>query len=356
MLKVFVTKRLEKVPDSILLQLMNSREEFVGGLFQKIKTEKFKDLIEFVLVPEQADYFLIPHNYFSIWKNQSYINYNEKLSEKYNKKIIVFAYGDRNSEIKIKNSIVLRTSQYKSQLRKNEIIIPPFVEDLGASNGVEIRDFDKNRKPVVGFAGWVSCSNVIQWIKYKTKIFIQFLLLQIKKIHAPVVYQGLHFRRKAITALNNNDLLETKFFLRHSYSGHKKTIQDDPEKLRKEFISAIKDSDLALAVRGDGNYSLRFFEILSLGRIPLFIDTDIPLPLEDEIDYDAFILRVDYEKIQDLPRIIDRFWQRSTENGFKEMQTNARQAFKYRLSAGAFYAYLFKNFDDIVNNHEGDIR
>ncbi len=356
MLKIFITKRLDKVTDSILLQLMTSNEEFIGGLFQKIKTDKFKNLVEFVQSPEKADYFLMPHNYFSVWKNKNYLNHNENFAKKYNKKIIIFAYGDRNSEVKIKNSIVLRTSQYKSQLRKNEIIIPPFVEDLGIVNGIVIKDFDKNRKPSIGFAGWVSCSNVVQWIKYKAKIFIQFLLLQVKKIHSPVVYQGLHFRRKVITILNHSDLLETKFFLRHSYSGHKKTIQDNPEKIRREFIFAIKDSDLALAVKGDGNYSLRFFEILSLGRIPLFIDTDISLPLEDEIDYDAFVLRVDYEKIHDLPKIINRFWQRNTDQSFKEMQTNARQAFKYRLSTEAFYTYLFNNFDDIVNNHERDIR
>lgn len=355
MIKVFITDRLSSVPDSILLQLMLSNEEYVGGLFQKIQTKNFKNLVDIVNKPEDADYLLMPHNYFSVFKNKKYLKLNESLALKYNKKIIIFAYGDRDKKIKIDNSIVLRTSQYRSKLLKNEIIIPPFVENLDLNNEVKFRDFDLSRKIIIGFAGWVSCSNLVQWIKYKTKIILNFILFKFGVFHSLAILQGLHFRRKVISILNNTNLVDKNFFLRQSYSGHKNTIQDDPDKIRKQFISAIKDSDLALAVRGDGNYSLRFFEILSMGRIPLFIDTDTPLPLENEIDFDSFILRVDFKDLERLPEIINDFWQKNSENNFKDMQKMAKQAFKLRLSPEAFYSYLFNNFNDIVENHEGNI-
>ena len=355
MIKFFILEKTGDKPNCLLLQLILEDEKRIGGLFQKIETKYFKGLIEIVDRPEDADYFFLPINFFSISNNKNYINKIEQFSEKFKKKIVVFAYGDSSEEIKVKNSIVLRTSKYKSELKNNEIIIPAFVEDLGLENGFEPRSLD-SRKPVVGFAGWVACSNMFQWIKYLSRLVIQFIALKFKLLKSSSVYQGIYFRRRAVSILKNSQKVKTNFFLRSSYSGHKNTIEDDPEIIRKQFISSIKDSDLALAIKGDGNYSLRFFEILSLGRIPLFIDTDSPLPLEHEIDYDQFTLRVDYKDINNLPRIINDFWSKMTPKRFIEMQNNARKAFEYRLSAPAFYRYLFDNFDDIVKAHEGDIR
>lgn len=353
-MKIFILEKTGHKPYCFLLNLILS-DDVVGGLFQKTDSNKFKNLLQIVDNPAEADYFFLPNNYFSIYKNKKYLSKMEDVSEKYGKKIIIFAYGDSSEDIKVKNSIILRTSKYKSKLRKNEIIVPAFVEDLGLQNGIESRIFNKNKKPVVGFAGWVSCSNMLQWMKYVSKFLFQFILIKLSVIKSSAIHQGIHFRRKTVSVLKKSDLVDKKFFLRSSYSGHKNTIENDPKIIREQFISSIKDSDLGLAIRGDGNYSLRFFEILSLGRIPLLIDTDAPLPLEDEIDYDAFVLRVDYRKIHKLPKIINEFWKNMTEEKFAEMQKKARQAFEYRLSAAAFYRYLFDNFDDIVSAHEGDI-
>ncbi len=353
-MKIYLLDRIVGVNDSLLLKLFLSKDDYSGGLFQKIETKNFKNLVEFVSNPEEADYFLMPHHYFSIYKNKSYLKKIENESVKYKKKIIIFAYGDNSSDVKVLNSIVLRTSRYKSKLLKNEIMVPAFVEDLGSQYGSVPRVFNKINKPVIGFAGWVSCSSLFQWFKYISKFLVQFFIVKLRLLNS-CVYKGLYFRRKTISVLNNTNLIDKTFYLRNNFSGHLKTIEDDPKKIREQFVSSIKDSDLALAIKGDGNYSLRFFEILSLGRIPLLIDTDTPLPLEDEIDYDAFILRVDYRKIHKLPKIINEFWQNMTEEKFIEMQKKARQAFDYRLSAAAFYRYLFDNFDDIVKAHEGDI-
>ena len=65
------------------------------------------------------------------------------------------------------------------------------------------------------------------------------------------------------------------------------------KQLRFEFIRNILSSDYTLCFRGSGNYSLRFYETLCLGRIPLFINTDCKLPFEDEINWrDMFMGRI----------------------------------------------------------------
>lgn len=48
-------------------------------------------------------------------------------------------------------------------------------------------------------------------------------------------------------------------------------------------ITDIQNADFILSVKGDGSFFCRFYEALSLGRIPFFIDTDCILPFENMI-------------------------------------------------------------------------
>lgn len=330
MIKVFLTSRFNKFPDCDFLKLALSKnsEEIIFG--NKIETKNFKNLVEFVSDPVTADYFMLRHDYFLIKKKDKYIMEVDNLLDIYKKKVIIFAYGNSVEEVKVKNSIVLRTSQYKTLLKINEIIVPPFVEDLGLRFGFDPRNFDINRKPIVGFVGTIFSQNLVQWSRYVLKRYLQLLLVSIKKLHSSAVYEGIHFRRKIVGMLKKSSLVDTKLFL-------------------KESPIAIKDSDFVLCMKGKGNYSSKFFETLSLGRIPIFIDTDTPLPLENEIDYEAFILRINYQENYLLPKFINSLWQKISNQKFIEMQNNARQAFKYRLSPSGFYRHLFANFEDIVN-------
>jgi len=185
-------------------------------------------------------------------------------------------------------------------------------------------------------------------IKFALKQGISFLKI-LFGIEPPPSYHGLFYRRKVIEYLNKSDLVKQLFFIRTSYSASTQTIQGDAEKVRSEFISSIKDADFALAVRGDGNYSLRFYEILSLGRIPLYIDTDGPLPLEDEIDYDSFMMRVNYKDIERVAEIVSTVWKNLNNEDFVVMQQKAREVFETKLRADLFYRVLFEKLErDVV--------
>ena len=154
-------------------------------------------------------------------------------------------------------------------------------------------------------------------------------------------FQGLYYRRKIVKVIQSAKTCRPNFYIRSFFSASKATIEGDKDQIRNEFISSIKDSDLALVVRGNGNFSLRFFEVLSLGRIPLFIDTDTPLPLENEIDYDSFMLRVEHKDIHKIPEIVEKFWQETTPEQFIEMQKKAREVFETKLRSDAFFRIYF---------------
>lgn len=77
-----------------------------------------------------------------------------------------------------------------------------------------------------------------------------------------------------------------------------KTNQDN-------FINTTVDSKFALAPRGYGRSSFRFFEIFKLGTIPIYIWDDIEwLPYKDEIDYSKVCISINISQIDQLERIL----------------------------------------------------
>ncbi|MFC1734043.1 exostosin family protein [candidate division KSB1 bacterium] len=311
-------------------------------LFMNEASKAIEQVFDIKETPAEADFLLLPYNYFYFKKNNDYINKAISLSKKYNKKILVFDLSDFDYDINIPNSIILRTSQYKYKKKENEFIIPPLVEDLGANKDLVFRS--KSDSLVVGFTGWADFLNLKQRIKHEVKN----LIWDIKSLwnsHSKVHKQGIYFRRQAIKILKKSDLIKTDFILRKSYSSHSDTIELDPKKAREEYIQNILDSDFVLCPKGDGNYSARFYEVLSLGRIPVLIDTETILPNEEKIAYGDFILRIDYKDIYKMDRIIYSFYSNINEESFIEMQRKAREAFKKHLDINFLIKEIVKNYN-----------
>lgn len=348
MIKLYIYPRLEGAADSKLLRLFLSKNEVEGKIFQQVPTAPFTEMVEFVGSVGTADYILLAHEYYFIKQEDSYLSELDQFAASHNKKIIVFDYGDVVDEVKLKNSVVLRTAGYKSSLQPNEIIIPPFVEDIGVQFSAQPIQH-KPQLPKVGFVGMVKLPSLWQEIKYQVRILKHQLQILIGKSQQAEL-QGLYFRRRVIKQLQKSIACVTNFIIRNSFSAHEKTITMDPKVLRQEYVDTIASSDLNLIVRGDGNYSLRFFEVLSMGRVPLFIDTDTPLPLEGEISYDDFMLRIDHREINNISKKIQEFWDTLTEEKYIAMQKTARMIFETQLRTDVFYKNLFDRLVKEVRN------
>lgn len=320
-----------------------------GGLFAERALAYFREpVFEVVKNPADADYILIPHNYFgAMRKNRGYLRECERLSAESGKKLLLFAYGDSDEEIPFPDAIIFRSSQYRYKKKKNEIMMPAYVEDLGMSEflapGVPRAPRPLAIKPVVGFCGWAAFSSWRNAVKTYVKAYVLTYVSSVGRPDVLAKKKGLLFRKEVLEILRKSKNIEPNFVIRDFYSHHKATIKIPPEQARREYVENILGSDLSLAVKGDGNYSLRFYEILSLGRVPVLIDTDCVLPLEHVIAYDEFILRIPYRDISRSDEIITDFWGNLTEEKFAEMQKKAREAFEKYLRIDAFFRYVFKD-------------
>ena len=71
------------------------------------------------------------------------------------------------------------------------------------------------------------------------------------------------------------------------------------------FINTTLNSKFALAPRGYGRSSFRFFEILKLGTIPIYLWNDKDwLPFKDEIDYGKLCINIHYSQLNNLENIL----------------------------------------------------
>src|SRR3989344_1726569 len=289
-------------------------------------------IFNIVSEPSISDFLLIPHNYFQIKNDKQYISNFISLSEKYSKKIIIFAIGDSTEHIDIPNSLILRMSQYESRRKINEIIIPAYAADL--SYGKPILYRTKQSMPSIGFCGWADIKGFLPNLSFLIKNFIS-----LNGSHR----KGLYFRKKTINNIKKSLIIKPNLIVRSAYGASESTTEMNPKIAREEYRNNMIESDFILAPKGDGNYSARFYEALSLGRVPILIDTDCPLPLSKEIDYSKFILKISYKDIGKLDKIVADFYKKLSNEEWINMQKAAKNAFDQYLRIDVFFRNLFKN-------------
>ena len=206
--------------------------------------------------PEEADYFILPFKY-----NESLIKKFIPLAKAHNKKIVCFYFDDNAFPFYLDENVILfRSSANKSSLHKNERILPYIAPDQKYSNLIP--------EESIGFCG-------------RTQHGREKLLELIKKTNIP-----------------------TNFIIREGYWNH---WADNDLKLvnsRKEFNKNLTESKYQFCYRGHGNFSYRFYEVLSFGRIPILIDSDIQLPFSKIINWDEYAIIIKENEILNLPDIL----------------------------------------------------
>lgn len=289
---------------------------------------------------EDADYVLLPYQYDRFKAaNPAKVEMIIEEARQAGKQILIDGSGDLENAIDIPNSVILRIGQYRYAKQSNEITVSYSAEDLlEAYGGNTLQVRKKTEKPSIGFTGWASVS-----LKTRLKLWVKELPITLAELtdgERGAEHKGILFRRAALAALEKNPRIEPHFTARATYSGHVKTMQGAPADIRRAFVENLLDSDYALCVKGDANCSVRFYEALSLGRIPLFLDTACVLPLEDVINYRDFCVFVDWKDAGRIGDILADFHAAISPEQFETMQRKAREAFVDYLRPDAFSVQL----------------
>ena len=239
---------------------------------------------------------------------------------------------------------IIRFSWYRSLHEPGVIISPAFLGGDGFDLIAELRisDWEPKQKDVLltvsfcgreggrlGLAIWRMLPKSLT-----RRMAANFFCATTRGIRMTCCYP---LRVDAMQILARDSRMKTDFIGRGT-TGLQPGVQGDK---RYQFLDNLQRNTYALCVRGADNYSWRFYEALSLGKIPILIDTDCMLPLEDEISWEQFIVRVPSTQLQELP---DRLWEwhsRLSPSEFCDLQRRLRSLFE-RLTPARFYPEIFR--------------
>lgn len=295
-----------------------------------------------VTTPEEADFFAVPFEFFDVVdRHAPYLENVYAKAQTLGKEVLLFDYTDYVDRVpKLPaHAILFRVSVYRHHKRNNELIMPYFVEDLGKRYAIAPKV--REREPSIGYCGQSDFASFGRHVRALVKRCLSYALLLARFDKNPSVHKrGIFWRRKALSLLSQSGL-ECNFVVRRYYSLHQKSGSFEPRRNRDEYVENLRTCDLALCTRGDANASQRFYEALSASRIPLFLDTDCVLPLEELISYDECMVRV---PSNDLGRIAQRVHAWNTEHdtpAFLKAGERARQLYEKYLRLDCYFACIF---------------
>ncbi len=242
---------------------------------------------------------------------------------------------------------IIRFSWYRSLQEQGVVISPAFLGsdgfDLIAEFGLhDWQPMPKESLPSVSFCGreggklglaiWrILPRSLTRWMA------TNFFCATTRGIRMTCCYP---LRVDAMQILAKDSRIKTDFLGRGQMGISPLKVKGDLR--RRQFVENLMGNAYALCVRGTDNYSWRFYEALSLGKIPVLIDTDCILPLENEIPWDDLIVRAPATRLHELPDILVEWHSLRSASEFIQVQQQLRAIFEC-LTPAQFYPKVFQD-------------
>lgn len=308
MIKLYYPKELyDSEQRSAWFELLKSKERFERD--GKEIDARIQQEIEWVDTIDKTDVCILPmywNYYYNKGNHSKAIDFCEQAAL-FNKKVLSHSAGDLGISVPVDSHVkVYRQSGYRSKLKSNEICAPFFLSDP-VGKFIETEQELLRRKatenPILGFCG-MAPHGLKTGLKERLQIAYRNGKTWLGKTHedSQHILSSSNLRFKALSVFEKSKNFSTNYIIRKRYRGGEQS-PENRQKTTLEYYNNQRDSDLILCVRGVGNFSLRFYESLAMGRIPVFIDTDSPLPAIQGKDWNAYIIIVDSKKMKEAPDI-----------------------------------------------------
>lgn len=293
--------------------------------------------------PVEADLFALPRVWGAYrWRSRMHEAAElAELARVWCKPLLVWHTGDLNPIVPFQHAIVFQQGLERSRTYSNRFLAPAFIEDpaMTVSSGEAVVR-KKSPKPTVGFCGYGAAhplklayslaSNLAFAVRYR---------LGRSYYEPPPLVPATVLRARVLNSLALSPHVETKFIVRRRYRAGHRERRSGQDTVR-EFFENIYGTDYTLCVRGYGNWSLRFYETLACGRIPIFVDTDSRLPFDNLIDWTRYCVWVPAEEVERAGEFVADFHSRLSERDFQELQRACRHLWLDRLSMEGFVAHM----------------
>lgn len=317
-----------------------------------LENEAIKSKYQLVDSINNCDIIVFPIDYAQFLKHKSTLSNIQKLSKTHKKSIWIYTAGDYGFTNYISNSYTFRLGGFKSKLNEATFILPSFVNDPYLN--IIPQDFSvllKEEKPTIGFVGHAQSglkkylAELLNHLKYKFKTSCGIIVADSQPFYPSSVK-----RVNYLSVLQRSKFLKTNFILRNNYRGG---VQNELEKQEstKDFYQNIFNNAYTFCSRGVGNFSVRFYETLAVGRIPILLDTDCKLPLENLINWNDHCVILDEKSNLSFEEQILNFHNSKSDESFEAIQKNNRLLWETHLKLDTYFLKVHDMFINKINNN-----
>jgi len=300
--------------------------------------------------PQEADIHLLPltWNWYVGSSRVQMVGEAVEQGKRWGKPIVLFSTGDYTAKVPFSGLTIFQPCAYRSRRFENgnrvfamPAFIPDFVQ-LYCGGQLPLRQ--KGPRPVVGFCGlaggkWYQLA--YRWMKlqaHRAAFRLGFNPWE------PPPFEPTIFRRRVLALLEACPDIECKFILRDKYrAGYRAPKKDPFHPTRLEYVQNMLDSDYIVCMRG-GNFSVRFYETLSMGRIPLFIDSDCLLPYAGLVNYSQYFPHVTLSEVNKIAERIQAFHFILDQENFLTIQTLCYELWRRYFSRDGFFQHFKQHF------------
>ena len=303
---------------------------------------------------EEADLAILPGMWDDIVRDKRWVATAREFAREVataGKPLVVFFVSDSFRRVAIDDAIVFRTSFYRSRRTCRDFAVPAWSEDIVTrylDGELPIRQ--KGPRPIVGFVGWTGHLGPRDPRAATRLPLKQRLKIPGKWIaHKLGVERFDRTRAVALERLRRSRDVQTNFLYRDTYLGSPMMVRYVKDRarielIRREFVENLVQSDYVLCCRGAGNYSFRLYETLCAGRIPVFVDTDAPLPYDFAVNWRQYCVWVDRSELPYIGEKVADFHSRISPGDFVDLQRACREFWLEKISPQGFFANFHRHF------------
>jgi LmbE family N-acetylglucosaminyl deacetylase len=152
--------------------------------------------------------------------------------------------------------------------------------------------------------------------------------------------------REKILSFFKDSGLKTNFILRDEY------ILKLKKHHKKEFEDNMNENLFTLCYRGRGNFSVRFYETLMRGRIPIQINSSSIFPYENEIDYSEVGIFIEEDDLDttNIEKLVKDYYNSKTPDELLQIQKKNRRIYEEYFHPDVYFSQIFQEVSRIMQN------
>jgi len=306
------------------------------------------DLYQYEPDITKADLCLLTYQW-PYYVNQGLISQAQeevRAAQQHGKPLVIFSAGDSSANVPFQDVILFDGSAVRPLPSLRYLSAqPPYTADyLEQYCAGQLQVRPKRALARIGFCGQASTSPLQgAWRSLRLKVQ-QSQYKRGKRKWQPPPFETTSFRTQVLRQFDYQPGLETDYLLRSRY--HAGDLRDKQAQAlaKRQFVENILGTDYTVCMRGGGNFSVRFYETLCLGRIPVFINTGCVLPFDDQIPYHEIFPWVELDQLENAAQIVRDFHARLTGEDFEGLQRRCRALWEEHMTPTGFHRDFVSRF------------